>query len=527
MPIRAGSLCSHGPEWISAWQDAFASADVSTAHYRELSDILDFPSHTQRQVGAFRVKKALKTFGAERTSFEECKPDASTETEEDEAAEIEYDKDKPIPHDTTPNATVRLACARDKKSLAICDDVYCGGAGCVYPYKKKTQDGLEEIEVDGKKKKVCPTTTPNGEDAQEEPGGEEEAVKKEKVGAVSEEAAAAHFAPRVIYFKHKGYMRKGGELPDSGNMSVTQGKQLCTAQQECRGFSYKKSDAQLHMYSKWDLLDLGNDWSSYRKVNLVLDKNLPLSFDGKTALPLPKQVAIPGDFQRTVGMWVKTTSPDVQYLFSSGKPGSKGSSFNLRLVGGYFSFTGYHNDINPGEGQKRINDGTWHFLVASYDGAMMRMYVDGYPEVIKPIILNTQGHKNLLGATNDVGGGQHFTGSMKRFFVAESALDTEEVKSLYGKGADGPFARPRMVLDWTELELKNKDEYGGPIMQKTEAWTTPTLESPAEGGMSWSSFDYSTLAASIFLTSHTQSPWTPSCSNGKRRCQAGGQGSFL
>jgi hypothetical protein len=94
---------------------------------------------------------------------------------------------------------------------------------------------------------------------------------------------------------------------------------------------------------------------------------------GTTGIPV-------GSTSRSVEMWFKTTSTTKQVLFSYGSLAAN-QEFGLWLDSGGASMTAW----GSGGGDKTftlasaVNDGNWHQVVKTYDGANIQLYVDGAP----------------------------------------------------------------------------------------------------------------------------------------------------
>jgi len=95
---------------------------------------------------------------------------------------------------------------------------------------------------------------------------------------------------------------------------------------------------------------------------------------------------------------------------------------------------GYINTIAGG-----FNDGAWHFVVATYDGTKLYLYVDGSLNASTAYTTNPAyaatnyiqiGARNMAGTSD-----RFFTGSIDELGIWSRALSADEVSQLYNSGA--------------------------------------------------------------------------------------------
>jgi len=115
---------------------------------------------------------------------------------------------------------------------------------------------------------------------------------------------------------------------------------------------------------------------------------------------------------------------------------------------GYFIQFGGNNFINVGvsidgttwvslSGVIDIADNRWHFLVATYDGGMLRAYVDGQLDAYVPsiggIIVPTNGPVNIGGleATASTGTSNPTFGPADECFITGDVLSEDQIRNLY------------------------------------------------------------------------------------------------
>jgi hypothetical protein len=98
----------------------------------------------------------------------------------------------------------------------------------------------------------------------------------------------------------------------------------------------------------------------------------------------------------------------------------------------------YPNDTWHINSQSRVDDDAWHFIAATYDGAAMKLYVDGVLETtfsvsgnVRPTDLDLR-----LGCNSYTGGGC-FRGLIDEVEIFDRALSAGEVEALYSAGSAG------------------------------------------------------------------------------------------
>jgi hypothetical protein len=109
-----------------------------------------------------------------------------------------------------------------------------------------------------------------------------------------------------------------------------------------------------------------------------------LSFDGSTGrVDVPDSAALEPKNAVSAGAYVKGTAPgDFKYIVSKGSSGCIASSYALYTgANGGLEFYVSQNggltySVSPDAGIG-IWDGNWHFVVGTYDGSSVRLYVDG------------------------------------------------------------------------------------------------------------------------------------------------------
>jgi hypothetical protein len=119
-----------------------------------------------------------------------------------------------------------------------------------------------------------------------------------------------------------------------------------------------------------------------------------------------------GNAPRTMACWIKTSTSNCNLysvILDYGNPDSTNSRFALMLNGntGTLYFSGGKNDL---QGTAIINDGNWHHIAATYDGAFIKLFVDGRIDAQKETLLNTFGTYFKIGKRSDFQPEGYFNG---------------------------------------------------------------------------------------------------------------------
>ncbi len=149
-------------------------------------------------------------------------------------------------------------------------------------------------------------------------------------------------------------------------------------------------------------------------------------------------LGISGNLQKiSVGAWIKTSAnPAQQVILSKFNSGVTGSYALSVMTGGRPRFTLNSISLNL-DSIRSVNDGNWHYIVGTYDGAMAKLYIDGQIDGQKTQTgsFSTDTTDFLLGAWKVFGFVQNwFSGSIDEPFVSASALTGSEVTHNYQVG---------------------------------------------------------------------------------------------
>ena len=178
----------------------------------------------------------------------------------------------------------------------------------------------------------------------------------------------------------------------------------------------------------------------------------------------------------TVGAWIKPDSNTVsgttkQIVFK----GNNGWEWGFNLTSGKVAFSPYNNNpdvIGVATGTTILSANTWYYVSGSYDGSVIRVYVNGILDgstTISGTIWNSS-HAVRIGSHNPTVSDRFFGGPIDETRIYNRALTPAEVSQLYN------FAPgPRVYL--------NMNEGTGSTANDTSGNTSPgTLNSDATWG---------------------------------------------
>jgi hypothetical protein len=111
----------------------------------------------------------------------------------------------------------------------------------------------------------------------------------------------------------------------------------------------------------------------------------------------------------------------------------------------------FHFAINPGatgpyiNGNIEVAAGEWHHVCGTYDGANIRLYVDGVEDPNSPMAnsrgITTNGEPVYIGGNSEKPG-RYWNGLIDDVRIYSYALSEAEVKELYAGRGPGPNERP-------------------------------------------------------------------------------------
>jgi hypothetical protein len=181
----------------------------------------------------------------------------------------------------------------------------------------------------------------------------------------------------------------------------------------------------------------GTTWTKGRFSNA-------LSFDGNTAgVDVPNESGLQGS-SVSVSAWVNSaTSPgNFKYVAAKGAQGCLAASYGLYTGpdGGLEFYAGSNGGLNwvasPDAGTS-VWDGNWHNVIGTFDGSIVRLYVDG-KEVGSGTPDNTAVSYDLSNGgdllVGNYGGcaGLGFSGKIDEVKVFDRALEPQEIRLAVG-----------------------------------------------------------------------------------------------
>jgi hypothetical protein len=152
-----------------------------------------------------------------------------------------------------------------------------------------------------------------------------------------------------------------------------------------------------------------------------------------------------------VEAWVKSSSAQgpFRYLVAKGVNGEEAASYALCTGRGrtagliFYVYDGAHVAAFSPDAGEGIWDGKWHHVAGTFDGATVRLYVDGkqvgngMPTALK-INYNLPTSNDLyIGTYLWPGGFLGFTGSIDELSIYDRALSASEIQTIYHAGSAG------------------------------------------------------------------------------------------
>ena len=170
------------------------------------------------------------------------------------------------------------------------------------------------------------------------------------------------------------------------------------------------------------------------------DRKNVLSFDGDGDSVLIDDDTV-YDFTTalTLSTWIKTTDTGYNYILTKWESASGTDSYHLALTSSgtiifTTSLTGSYTSSRDLSVSSSINDGNWHYLVATYDNTNAKIYLDGVEIATKALTgsLYNSSTKLAIGA---LGGGSlptnNMNGDIAEVSVWDKAFTAEEVLTAY------------------------------------------------------------------------------------------------
>ena len=154
----------------------------------------------------------------------------------------------------------------------------------------------------------------------------------------------------------------------------------------------------------------------------------------------------------SAGVWFKTSSIAAHDILGKGScVHPSGQSFTVALVSGIPRFFVNIPSIG-GSGDRTLigagpslADGNWHYMVATYDGATQKLYIDGAlnaSQATSGAISNSTNSMVIGGkfSAHHCGGGVDFNGLIDDAAIYDEALSPEQILANYNRGLAGAGA---------------------------------------------------------------------------------------
>jgi hypothetical protein len=138
----------------------------------------------------------------------------------------------------------------------------------------------------------------------------------------------------------------------------------------------------------------------------------------------------------TIGMWIKTSSANDAILF--GKYGGDYKEYYFRMLGTgrlyFYVGGGSSTDVGAISTSISVNDGNWHFIVATYNGTnIAKIYIDGKLNVTGTNFYTIQHNTtNVYIARASWYPGLNLTGYLDDIFFVNRVLSSTDISNLYG-----------------------------------------------------------------------------------------------
>jgi hypothetical protein len=137
-----------------------------------------------------------------------------------------------------------------------------------------------------------------------------------------------------------------------------------------------------------------------------------------SALPL-------GNASRTIEAWVKTTGGGAVVNWGTTLTQQRSG---LLIIGGHVYYVGENNDL---QGSINVADGNWHHIAATWNGATLRLYVDGNADNSAPLSTHNTTGTTLRIGRRSVGDAQteYFNGSVDEVRIWNIAKTQAQIQA--------------------------------------------------------------------------------------------------
>lgn len=195
-------------------------------------------------------------------------------------------------------------------------------------------------------------------------------------------------------------------------------------------------------------------------------------FNGSSSKVVLPQLAAYKPTNFTISAWVKTTASGYQEVFESYNQSGTPAGFEFRQNGaGIELVVGNGGAFTITSGVRTINNGVWNHVTGTYDGATVRLYVNGLLDTSGANatgVAYTGDTRVRIGVNNYTGATETywFNGAIDEVGFWNRALTAAEVDELYNKGVGQqyPFGTPAPtttgLLGYWKLDGGSADSLG-------------------------------------------------------------------
>jgi hypothetical protein len=204
-----------------------------------------------------------------------------------------------------------------------------------------------------------------------------------------------------------------------------------------------------------------NDLSGHRNPGTIAGaawiaghSGYALNFNGNAHVTVPEIPAYDVTSAATVMGWVRTTAnqPWGRILDKSQYP-TNGFDLCVSPDSGLPRFEFFAGGATLSvTGTTRVTDGQWHFVVGTFGGRTLRLYVDGTKEseAASPADIATNDGAVMIGGIASSGGGQPFSGLIDEPALYDRCLTADQVLAVCTNGVTGPVVAPALYLPLNE-----------------------------------------------------------------------------
>lgn len=196
----------------------------------------------------------------------------------------------------------------------------------------------------------------------------------------------------------------------------------------------------------FDLSDNRNNGTPVNAPTCVSGKFAPaLNFNGSNqCISIPNSTSLNPSFI-SISAWIKTSNTGRLKQIISKDNYDLNQAYNLRVwqfrvsQGNKIQFLPFNADtVKTVEGNTVVTDGLWHFTTATWDGSLVKIYVDGFldnsPVGFSGTLRSSQNNDVYIGIRIDNNAPaeyEYFNGSINDLRIYNRALSAAEVNDLY------------------------------------------------------------------------------------------------